>query len=237
MAAGKPELAKRIAREALLEAKLRQIRKLQAEVEELRATTTIDQTITLHVKFMELQLTKMRQLGLDFQTAKGIGFEQIPGDALVQLGELSGLIKALREHGLVKVLAEPTLVTVSGRPATFQSGGEFPIVVPQSQGNQSVEYIQFGTRVDCVAEVLDSGRIRLELRPSVSEIDTSRSVMIHRTMVPGLRRHQVDTAVEMDAGQTLVLSGLRQVRPQRAGDSAEIEETALLVTITANLGD
>jgi pilus assembly protein CpaC len=235
-AAGKLELARRVTKEALLESKLEQIRRLQAEVDQLRATTATDQTVTLHVKIMELQVTKMRELGFDFHTAEGIGFEQITGDTLVDLGALNGLIEALRKHDLVKVLAEPTLVTVSGRPATFQSGGEFPIVVPQNLGNQAVEYRQFGTRLDCVAEVLDSGRIRLELRPTVSEIDTSRSVMIQQMSVPGLRTRCVDTAVEMEAGETLVLSGMRQTRAKRAGDSDGIEETALLVSVTANLG-
>jgi pilus assembly protein CpaC len=135
------------------------------------------------------------------------------------------------------VLAEPTLVIVSGRPATFHSGGELPILVPQSSGKQVVEYRQLGTRLDCVADVLDTGRIRLELRSTVSEIDASRSVAIQGVSVPGLRTRSFDTAAEMEAGETLVLGGMNQTRPKRAADSAQIEETALLVTVTANLGE
>jgi hypothetical protein len=41
----------------------------------------------------------------------------------------------------------------------------------------------------------------------------------------------------MEAGQTLVLSGLTQSRPKAEGDSSEIEETALLVSVTANLDE
>jgi Flp pilus assembly secretin CpaC len=37
---------------------------------------------------------------------------------------------------LAKVLAEPTLVMVSGRPASFRSGGNMPIVVPQSDAKK-----------------------------------------------------------------------------------------------------
>ena len=211
-AAGKPELARKVAREALLEAKLEKIRKLQAEVKELRTKTATDQAVVLQVKIMELQVSKMRELGLDFQTAEGIGFQQLTGGPLIKLEVINGLIEALRKHELVKVLAEPSLVTVSGRPATFQSGGEFPITVPQSLGTQTVEYRQFGTRLDCLVDELDNGRIRLELRATVSEIDTSRSVMIQHTSVPGLRTRQIDTAVELDAGQTIVLSGMTQAR-------------------------
>jgi Flp pilus assembly secretin CpaC len=236
-AAGKTQLAERLIKEAMLEEKLGQICKLQAEVEELRGTVSTEPTVILNVKIMELQTTKMRELGLDFQTADGRDIAQFNGETLIEVGEYNGLIEALREHNLVKVLAEPTIATVSGRPASFQSGGEFPIVVPESPGNQSIEYRQFGTRVDCLAKVLDDGRIRVELHPEVTEIDASRSVVIQDNSVPGLRTRAVDTAVVMDAGQTLVLSGLNQRRPKDADDSDSFEETALLVTVTADLGE
>ncbi len=123
-----------------------------------------------------------------------------------------GFIDALRQYDLIKVLAEPTLVTVSGRPASFNSGGEFPVIVPQSLGTVSIEYREFGTRVDFVPLVLGNGSLRLEVRPSVSEIDPARSVQINGITVPGLRTRWVDTAVEMQAGQTLALAGLIQNR-------------------------
>jgi pilus assembly protein CpaC len=60
--------------------------------------------------------------------------------------------------------------------------------------------------------VLGNGRVRLEVRPVVSEVDSSRSVSINNTTVPGLRTRWVDTAVEMKVGQTLALAGLIQTQ-------------------------
>jgi pilus assembly protein CpaC len=114
----------------------------------------------------------------------------------------------------VQVLAAPTLVTVSGRPASFNVGGEFPILIPSGLGTVSVQFREFGTRVDFVPIVLGNGNIRLESRPSVSEIDNARGVTIGTTTVPGLRTRWVDTAVEMRAGQTLALAGLIQQREE-----------------------
>ena len=125
-----------------------------------------------------------------------------------------GLIDALRKRDLVKVLAEPTLVTVSGRPAFFQEGGEFPIIVPQSLGTVSIEYKRFGTQVDFVPIVLGNGNIRLEVRPRVSELDLSRAVSINNTLVPALRVREADTGVEMRAGQTLAMAGLIQTKTE-----------------------
>ncbi len=196
------------------------------------------QTILLHVKLMEVSRTKLRRLGFDWanfngddsvvQSAAGLvsSYSLIPGAQSVassrgetvafgiinEANSFFGFLEALKQNNLVKVLAEPTLVAQSGRAASFSSGGEFPILVPQSLGTISIQYRQFGTRVDFVPIVLGNGRVRLEVRPQVSEIDPSRSVTINNTTVPGLRSRWVDTAVEMNAGQTLALAGLIQTQ-------------------------
>ena len=235
-AAGKNELAKQIASELLIETKLEQIRKLQAEVERLRGTPGAQQ-LMLHLKVIELQTTEMRKLGFDFQAVDGVPTDAAPSIALAKADAIDGLIEALRKDNLARVLAEPTLVTVSGRPASFQSGGEIPIIVPQSGGNAVVEYRQTGTRVDCVGTVLKTGRIRLELTSSISEVDPSRSIMLQEVSVPGLRTRRVDTAVEMDAGQTIVLCGMVQKCPAEESDSDANQEKTLLVAVTVHLVD
>lgn len=198
------------------------------------------QQVLLHVKVMEVSRTKMRALGFDWaqlvngnlimSSASGLiagvsaasGAAQpaavIAGSPTFQFRVVDGasaffgVLEALREDNLMKVLAEPTLVTVSGRPAFFNSGGEFPILVPESLGTVSIEYKKFGTQVDFVPIVLGNGRIRLEVKPRVSEIDNSRSVTVQSINVPGLNVREVDTGVEMSAGQTLAIAGLVQNR-------------------------
>lgn len=204
-------------------------------------TVAGSQTILLHTKVMEVSRTKMRALGFDWahlasggsafvQTASGIlgtstaalaGGNPIGNRTetlafrVVDGGDsFFGFMEALEQNNLVKVLAEPTLVTVSGRPASFNSGGEFPIIVPQSLGTVSVQFRQFGTRVDYVPHVLGCNQVRLEVRPQVSEIDPARSVTINGVTVPGLRTRWVDTGVVMRAGQTLALAGLIQSRTE-----------------------
>jgi pilus assembly protein CpaC len=194
------------------------------------------QQVALHVKVMEVSRTRLRALGTDWAWTNGADFlidgaaglinvaasgaAQIVGTGqdTVRFGIVNGddrffgFIEALRSYNIIKVLAEPTLVTVSGRPASFQEGGEFPIIVPQSLGVNAVEFKQFGTRVDFVPLVLGNGNIRLEVRPQVSEVDESRGVDVNGVVIPGLRTRWVDTAAEMRAGQTLALAGLIQNR-------------------------
>lgn len=198
------------------------------------------QQVLLHLKVMEVSRTKLRELGFDWaqlsgnntirSSAAGLLTKVTPatgsnpisvttaGSETMFLAVLDGanaffgVLDALRHDSLMKVLSEPTLVTVSGRPAQFQVGGSFPILVPQSLGTVAIEYKDYGTQVDFVPIVLGNGYIRLEVRPSVSEVDNSRSISLNGFTVPGLRQRRVDTGVEMQAGQTLAIAGLVQTR-------------------------
>ncbi|MEM6331161.1 MAG: hypothetical protein AAF790_13045, partial [Planctomycetota bacterium] len=127
---------------------------------------------------------------------------------------LIGFIDALQQNNIAKILAEPNIVAVSGRPAQFNEGGEIPILIPQGLGQISVEYKPFGTQVDFLPIVLGNGNIRLEVRPRVSDLDPSNGVTIDNVSVPALTVREVDTAVEMKAGQTFALAGLIQRRTE-----------------------
>ncbi|MBC7819384.1 MAG: hypothetical protein IAG10_21070, partial [Planctomycetaceae bacterium] len=121
-------------------------------------------------------------------------------------------ITALRDESLLKILAEPNLVATNGRPATMLSGGEFPILVPQSLGTNTIMWREFGVRLEAVPVVLGGGNLRLELQPEVSDRDFSNSVTTGGITVPGLTVRRVNTQVEMKFGQTLMLAGLISTR-------------------------
>ena len=196
------------------------------------------QQVALHVRVMEVARSKIRSVGFDWGLISGDDFVAQGAAGLVSVAasgvtgiagtgndtvrfgiidgttQFNGFIEFLRQNQLLKVLAEPTLTTISGRPASFNEGGEFPIIIPQALGVNAVEFKEFGTRVDFVPIVLGNGNIRLEVRPEVSEIDNSRAVNLNGVNIPGLRTRWVDTAVEMRAGQTLALAGLIQTRSE-----------------------
>jgi pilus assembly protein CpaC len=193
------------------------------------------QQVMLKVKVMEVSRTKLRKLAMDWAIFGQNGFfassvsdiiQSVNGPAgTVSVGEKTidfgvigndatflGFLDALQTENVSKVLADPTLVTLSGRPASFLVGGQLPILVPSGLGQTTIEYKDFGTQVDFVPIVLGNGRVRLEVRPRLSEIDDSRSVTVNGFTVPALKVRQVDTGVEMNAGQTLALAGLIQER-------------------------
>ncbi len=177
--------------------------------------------VLLHVKVMEVSRTKLRSLGIDWLAFGGDAKLTVTGAGVLQGAEtltlevLNGgdrffaVLEALRKDQLAKVLSEPTLITVSGRPAYFNVGGEIGYV--ESVDNKGVAQIgwkEFGTRVDFVPITLGNGRVRLEVRPCVSEVDRTNSY----DDKPAIKKREVDTGVELMAGQTLAIAGLVQER-------------------------
>ncbi|RDK01012.1 type II and III secretion system protein family protein [Paraburkholderia lacunae] len=120
------------------------------------------------------------------------------------------LVDALNQEGLLTVLAEPNLVALSGQTASFLAGGEFPIPVAQINGAITVDYKQFGVKLDFTPTVMNEHRISLKVRPEVSQIDTTASVTTNGVTVPGLSVRRADTTVELASGQSFAIGGLLQ---------------------------
>ncbi len=190
------------------------------------------QQVLLHTKIMEVSRTKLRDLGIDWQLegttlaigsglgnlgAGVLGRAPIAGPSTTSTlvsGDFSGLLAALRRDGLVKLLAEPTVVATHGRAASFNVGGEIPYIVPSGNGAVTVEYKEYGTSVQFIPFVIGPGRIRLEVRPEVSEPDSSLSIVTANTSVTAIATRYVETSVEMQSGQTFAIAGLLQSRTE-----------------------
>ncbi len=120
----------------------------------------------------------------------------------------TGFVDALQEDGLIKVLAEPNLVTLSGQTATFLAGGEFPIPVPQGDGDITIEFKQFGVGLNFTPVVHSKDKISIRVSPEVSDLDFSSAVRIEGFVVPGLRVRRTSTMVELGDGQSFAIAGL-----------------------------
>jgi pilus assembly protein CpaC len=121
-------------------------------------------------------------------------------------------IKALRDNNLLRVLAEPNLTAISGQEADFLAGGDFPVPIVQGGNDQgtsiTVEYREFGVKLNFLPAVLGDGRIRLRLNPEVSDVDFSNAVVAQGFRIPGRRTRRLSTTVELNDGETFAVGGL-----------------------------
>jgi pilus assembly protein CpaC len=112
----------------------------------------------------------------------------------------------------LQVLAEPNLLTVSGEQASFLAGGEFPF--PTIQGGASgvgqitVQFKEFGIKLNFLPVVTPRGSILLRVMPEVSSLDYSNGLTVNGFSVPGLATRRVQTEVELENEQSFIIAGL-----------------------------
>jgi len=132
---------------------------------------------------------------------------------------VDALITALETKGLVRRLAEPNLIALSGDAARFLAGGEFPVPVASTTQagvpTITIEFKKFGVELAFVPTVLSRGMINLRVEPSVSELDPTVGVVINNTTIPGLRRRDARTTVELRDGQSFAIAGLLETRSEK----------------------
>ncbi|MDP9919948.1 pilus assembly protein CpaC [Variovorax boronicumulans] len=114
----------------------------------------------------------------------------------------------LEGNGMARVLAEPTLVAMSGQSASFLSGGELPVPVPQGLGSTAIDYKPFGIGLTLTPTVLSNERIVLKVAPEASDLDYTNSLSINGVAVPAITTRRADTTVELGDGESFVIGGL-----------------------------
>lgn len=114
------------------------------------------------------------------------------------------LLQALSEEGLVTLLAEPNLTARSGETASFLAGGEYPYPVAQER-QVTVEFKEFGVRLNFTPTVLSDNQISLRVAAEVSDLDFASNAS-----VPSLRSRRAETTVDLGSGQSFAIAGLMQ---------------------------
>jgi len=128
--------------------------------------------------------------------------------------QLSSAINLLEQNGDAWTLAEPRLSCRSGGEASFLAGGEIPIPVAQGLGAVTVEYKQYGVRIEFKPVADGEGNIDSALMVEVSEPDSRNA----NAGFVAFTTNRTDTRVALRQGEPLVISGLLRQRAERAMD-------------------
>jgi pilus assembly protein CpaC len=126
---------------------------------------------------------------------------------------VTAMLKAMQADGVARILAEPNVVASSGQPASFLSGGEFPVPIAQGGSGAgattiTIEYKEFGIKVDFLPTIVDSGVINLKVAPEVSRLDYANAIQLAGATIPSIAIRRAETTVELNDGQVLVIGGL-----------------------------
>lgn len=126
---------------------------------------------------------------------------------------LGATIQALETNGVLEVLAEPNLLTANGKEGSFLAGGQYPYPVVQGvsgtgTGGITIQFQQFGVRLNFIPTITPRGTIRLQVAPEVSQLDFANGITISGFTVPGIDVRRVKTEVELAEGQSFAIGGL-----------------------------
>ncbi|MFZ2991086.1 type II and III secretion system protein family protein, partial [Ideonella sp.] len=137
--------------------------------------------------------------------------------ALTYLGlatQITSALNFLEQNGDAWTLAEPRLSCRSGGEATFLAGGEIPIPISQGFGAVSVEYKEYGVRIEFKPVADGNGNIDSKLMVEVSEPDSRNS----NGGFVAFTTNRTDTQVALKQGEPLVIAGLMRQRTERSAE-------------------
>jgi len=125
---------------------------------------------------------------------------------------LGATLKALESKRLLEILAEPNVMAIDGKPASFVAGGEFPFPTLQGGGSGlgavTIQFREFGVRINFLPTMTPRGTIRLEVTPEVSSLDFANGLVFQGFNIPALATRRVRTEVELGDGQSFAIAGL-----------------------------
>src|SRR5437773_1718708 len=124
-------------------------------------------------------------------------------------------LRLMQSKNLLEILAEPNLVTVSGHEASFVAGGEFPFPVisntgtgAQSAPTVTIQFREFGVRLNFTPTVEANGLIHLKVQPEVSSLDFANALTIQGFLIPAISTRRAETEVDLREGESFAIAGL-----------------------------
>jgi pilus assembly protein CpaC len=124
-------------------------------------------------------------------------------------------VKALQQKNVLQILAEPNVMAINGTEASFLAGGEFPFPVVQGGANNNtvtIQFKEFGIRLNFLPNVMPDGAIRLRVSPEVSALDFANGLTVSGFTVPALTSRKATTEIELRDGQSFAIAGLMDNR-------------------------
>ncbi len=97
------------------------------------------------------------------------------------------------------------------KPASYLAGSihiQLCRVRPVGLPAVSIEFKEYGIRLNFIPTITPRGTIRLQVAPEVSALDYTNEVTLSGFTVPGLTTRRVNTEVELADGESLIIGGL-----------------------------
>ncbi len=180
--------------------------------------------VLIETRIMEVRLNDDTSLGINWNSIFSEFFNST-GEILTQgftgatqgfsfnlvNDDLNVFLEALQIKTEVKTLSSPRLLALDNKEAKIIIGGKLGYNVTTATENtvmQSVEFLETGTQLTLTPQIIDDGRIIMEIHPEVSDGE------IGTTGIPSETTTEVTTSVMAPDGGTIFIGGLIRDRKE-----------------------
>lgn len=183
--------------------------------EEEQSGVQARENIRLDLYFVQLSDTYNYAIGINWPSS--IGSDQSIGNFQYQIQEgmpnttsLSLIAQSVlprldisQSNGWARIYRQASVITANGEQASFSSGGELNVMVAGAiQG--TLQQIPYGTILNCTPRYdPETGRIEIQIQADVSDLTDDNG-----TGVPGRLTNTVNTLVNLELGEAVVLGGI-----------------------------
>ena len=141
--------------------------------------------------------------GEDFSSARKHG-----GWLGSHIANVNVTLQALINEGKARILSRPSITTMSGKTANILIGGRIPIPVSDGNGNVSIDWHEYGMKLNIEPVVDSEDKITAKVHAEVSTLDYSHGVKIDSFSVPGIATREAESEVNVRSGMTMAIGGL-----------------------------
>ena len=195
--------------------------------------------VRIESRVIEISTDKVKNLGIAYGNAAGNDSGSSGGNSSVSLGtegafgagqshsnkvdtgrpfnwfgsyaEINAQLNALVKTGDAKILSEPYVIAMSGEKANILIGGEIPVPVNTDDNAVTIEWREYGIRLDIEPTVQQDDSVDAKFETEVSSLDTTSSNNATSSTgirVPGLLSRKATSHVVMQPGMTMAIGGL-----------------------------
>lgn len=181
--------------------------------------------IKIEAKIIEISRSKSQNLGVTYfnlnSTSPGVfnvgqsfinnSVEPHPWKGFGGYADINAQVNLLVQNGHAKILSQPHMVTLSGEKASILAGGQIPVPVSNQNGQISIEWKDFGIKLEIAPDASRENIITTKLTAEVSSLDFSSSAKINLgngLIIPPLKSRKAQSVIAVASGQTMAIGGL-----------------------------
>ncbi len=162
--------------------------------------TTITENRQVRIKLTMAEVSKSIDDDLGIQWSAG--WSRIDG---VTSDMLSATIGILSRNNLATVLTRPSIIVTNGSTATFEAGGEIPVLTYDDE-NVDVDFKEYGIKLEFKPKIKRDQSI--DLRANISSSQIAGFINLAGNDTPQLNTRSVNTELNVNDGDIFVLAGL-----------------------------